>query len=93
LPRIYSLAALIAVWALAAALAQSRLLPGPLTVGAATLADIRSGELPFQMGCTLKRAKTDICTATNGAHGLQRTARVKSGKAQNEQMLIFGRHT
>jgi NitT/TauT family transport system permease protein len=55
LPRFYSLAALIAVWAVAAALAQSRLLPGPLTVGAVTLADIRSGELPFQMGCTLAR--------------------------------------
>jgi NitT/TauT family transport system permease protein len=55
LPRVYSLAALIAVWAIAAALAQSRLLPGPLTVGAVTLADIRSGELPFQMSCTLAR--------------------------------------
>ena len=55
MPRIYSLAALIAVWAVAAALVQSRLLPGPLAVGAAILADIRSGELPFQMGCTLAR--------------------------------------
>jgi NitT/TauT family transport system permease protein len=55
LPRIYSLAALIAIWALAAALAQSRLLPGPLAVGATILADIRSGELPFQMSCTLAR--------------------------------------
>jgi NitT/TauT family transport system permease protein len=54
-PRIYSLAALIAIWALAAALAQSRLLPSPLAVGAIILADIRSGELPFQMGCTLAR--------------------------------------
>jgi NitT/TauT family transport system permease protein len=49
LPRIFSLAALIAVWGLAAALAQSRLLPGPLAVGATILTDIRSGELPFQM--------------------------------------------
>jgi NitT/TauT family transport system permease protein len=54
-PRIYSLAALIAIGALAAALAQSRLLPSPLAVGAIILADIRSGELPFQMGCTLAR--------------------------------------
>ena len=53
MPRIFSLAALIAIWAVAAALAQSRLLPGPLAVGAATLAEIRSGELPFQMACTL----------------------------------------
>jgi NitT/TauT family transport system permease protein len=54
-PRIYSLAALIAIWALAAALAQSRLLPSPLAVGATILADICSGELPFQMSCTLAR--------------------------------------
>ena len=63
MPRIYSLAALIAVWALAAALAQSRLLPGPLTVGAATLAGIRSGELPFQMGCTLGRVISSFAIA------------------------------
>jgi NitT/TauT family transport system permease protein len=55
LPRILSLAALIAVWAVAAMLAQSRLLPGPLAIAAATLAEIRSGELPFQMACTLGR--------------------------------------
>jgi NitT/TauT family transport system permease protein len=55
LPRIYSLAALIALWALAAALAQSRLLPGPLAIGATILADTRSGELPYQIGCTLGR--------------------------------------
>lgn len=55
MPRILSLAALIALWAVAAALVQSRLLPGPLAVGAVTLAEIRSGELPFQMGCTLAR--------------------------------------
>jgi NitT/TauT family transport system permease protein len=55
LARIYSLAALIAIWALVAALVQSRLLPGPLAVGAITLADLRSGELPFQMSCTLAR--------------------------------------
>ena len=63
MPRIYSLAALIVFWALAAALAQSRLLPGPLAVGAATLADIRSGELPFQMGCTLGRVISSFAIA------------------------------
>jgi NitT/TauT family transport system permease protein len=55
LTRIYSLAILIAGWALAAALVQSRLLPGPLTVGTTMLADLRSGELPFHMACTLGR--------------------------------------
>jgi NitT/TauT family transport system permease protein len=63
LPRFYSLAALVALWALAAALAQSRLLPGPLTVGAVTLADLRSGELPFQMGCTLARVVSSFAIA------------------------------
>jgi NitT/TauT family transport system permease protein len=55
LSRILSLAVLVAVWAAAAALAQSRLLPGPLAIAAATVAEIRSGELPFQMACTLAR--------------------------------------
>jgi hypothetical protein len=53
--RVLSLAALLALWALVAALAHSRLLPDPWSVGAAILADIRSGELPFQMACTLAR--------------------------------------
>jgi NitT/TauT family transport system permease protein len=58
-----SLAALIALWAAAAALVQSRLLPGPLAVGAVTLAEIRSGELPFQMGCTLARVIASFAIA------------------------------
>lgn len=63
MPRILSLAALVAVWAVAAALAQSRLLPGPLAVGATILADLRSGELPFQMGCTLARVTGSFAIA------------------------------
>jgi NitT/TauT family transport system permease protein len=63
LPRIYSLAALVAIWALAATLAQSRLLPGPLAVGAVTLADMRTGELPFQMSCTLARVTASFAIA------------------------------
>jgi len=63
LPRILSLAVLVAVWAVAAALAQSRLLPGPLTVGATILADLRSGELPFQMSCTLARVTGSFAIA------------------------------
>jgi NitT/TauT family transport system permease protein len=55
LPRFLSLAVLIAAWAITAALLHSRLLPGPLAVGATTLAELRSGELPFQMACTLGR--------------------------------------
>jgi NitT/TauT family transport system permease protein len=63
LPRILSLAVLIAVWAVAAALAQSRLLPGPLAIATATLAEIRSGELPFQMACTLGRVIASFAIA------------------------------
>jgi len=46
---------LLVLWALIAAFAHSRLLPDPLSVGSTILADIRSGELPFQMACTLAR--------------------------------------
>lgn len=53
--RFLSLALLVAAWAITAAVAQSRLLPGPLAVGATTLSELRSGELPFQMACTLGR--------------------------------------
>jgi NitT/TauT family transport system permease protein len=63
LPRILSLAAMVAIWAAAAALAQSRLLPGPLTIGATILADLRSGELPFQMSCTLARVTSSFAIA------------------------------
>ena len=63
MPRIFSLAILIAVWAVTAALLQSRLLPGPLTIGAEILADISSGELPFQMGCTLARVIASFAIA------------------------------
>jgi NitT/TauT family transport system permease protein len=63
LSRLLSLAVLIAAWAITAALAQSRLLPGPLAVGAATLAEIRSGQLPFQMACTLGRVTAAFAIA------------------------------
>jgi NitT/TauT family transport system permease protein len=63
LPRIYSLAALIAIWALASALAQSRLLPGPLMIATTILAEIRSGELPYQIGCTLARVIVSFAIA------------------------------
>lgn len=55
LARLLSLAVLVALWAFGAWFTQSPLLPDPLSVGAAILADFRSGELPFQMGCTLAR--------------------------------------
>jgi NitT/TauT family transport system permease protein len=63
LTRIYSLAILIAAWAVTAALVQSRLLPGPLTVGTTILAEVRSGELPFHMACTLGRVISSFAIA------------------------------
>jgi NitT/TauT family transport system permease protein len=62
-PRLLSLIALVLVWAVAAALAHSRLLPGPATVGTAIIAEIRSGELPFQMACTLARVVASFVIA------------------------------
>ena len=61
--RVYSLAVLIAAWALTAALVQSRLLPGPLTIGTTILADISSGELPFHLACTLGRVISSFAIA------------------------------
>jgi NitT/TauT family transport system permease protein len=63
LPRFISLAVLIAAWAITAALAHSRLLPGPLAVGLTTLNELRSGELPFQMACTLARVIASFAIA------------------------------
>jgi NitT/TauT family transport system permease protein len=54
-PRTFSLIALILLWAVTAALVHSRLLPDPLTIILAIVADTRSGELPFHMACTLAR--------------------------------------
>jgi NitT/TauT family transport system permease protein len=63
MPRVYSLTALVVLWAVAAALIQSRLLPGPLTVGTTILADVSSGELPFHMACTLGRVVSSFAIA------------------------------
>lgn len=53
--KVLSLAALLALWTLVAWLTQSPLLPNPMDVGEAILVDTRSGELPYQMACTLAR--------------------------------------
>ncbi|MGC1553904.1 MAG: ABC transporter permease subunit, partial [Bradyrhizobium sp.] len=53
--RLLSIIALVAIWAIAAALAHSRLLPGPLTVAAGIVSETANGELPYEMGCTLAR--------------------------------------
>jgi NitT/TauT family transport system permease protein len=63
LARILSLGALLAIWFIAAALLHSRLLPGPLTVAASLVTDVKSGELPFELGCTLARVATAFAIA------------------------------
>lgn len=80
LPRIFSLLALIAIWAVAASLAHSRLLPGPFAVASETLSDIRSGELPFQMACTLARVAASFAIAmvlgTAAGYAMGRSAKI-----------------
>jgi NitT/TauT family transport system permease protein len=61
--RALSVAALIAIWAIAAALAQSRLLPSPLDVAENIVADLRSGELPLEIGYTLARVVASFTIA------------------------------
>jgi NitT/TauT family transport system permease protein len=50
-----SLAVLILIWAVAAELAESRVLPGPLTVAQVAWAELRSGALAFHVAMTLLR--------------------------------------
>jgi NitT/TauT family transport system permease protein len=58
-----SLLALIALWALAAWLAQSRHFPDPGAVGARIVAEVQSGELPYQVGATLARVAASFALA------------------------------
>jgi NitT/TauT family transport system permease protein len=53
--RLLSIIILGSLWAVAAALAHSRMLPGPLAVAAGIVTETASGELPYEMGCTLAR--------------------------------------
>lgn len=61
--RILSIAAFILIWALAAALASSRMLPGPLAVATTIVSETRAGELPFEMACTLARVAVSFAIA------------------------------
>ncbi|WP_298254899.1 ABC transporter permease subunit [Bradyrhizobium sp.] len=53
--RLLSIIVLVVIWAIAAALVHSRMLPGPLAVVSEIVTETASGELPYQMGCTLAR--------------------------------------
>jgi NitT/TauT family transport system permease protein len=61
--RALSVAALIAIWAIAALLAHSRLLPSPLGVAENIIADLSSGELPLEIGYTLARVVASFAIA------------------------------
>ena len=61
--RTLSVAALIAIWAIAAVLAHSRLLPSPLDVAETIVADLKSGELPLEIGYTLARVVASFTIA------------------------------
>jgi len=58
-----SLLVLLALWALAAWIAQSRHFPSPAAVGAAIAAGIKSGELPYHTGITLARVAASFALA------------------------------
>jgi NitT/TauT family transport system permease protein len=58
-----SLAALVAVWAVVAALLDSRVLPGPAAVLAAAVRDTATGELPFNVAVTLARVVVSFTLA------------------------------
>ena len=53
--RALSIIALVTLWAITAALVQSRMLPSPLMVAGSIVAETLNGELPYEMGCTLAR--------------------------------------
>jgi NitT/TauT family transport system permease protein len=61
--RVLSIIAFVAIWAIAALLAHSQMLPGPLTVAKAILTDTLSGELPYEMTCTLARVVVSFSIA------------------------------
>jgi NitT/TauT family transport system permease protein len=53
--RALSIIALVTLWTITAALANSRMLPSPLMVAGSIVTETLNGELPYEMGCTLAR--------------------------------------
>ncbi len=58
-----SLIVLVLVWGLASWLAESRHFPGPLAVAARIVSETESGQLPYQVGVTLKRVAASFILA------------------------------
>ncbi|BBE70506.1 ABC transporter permease [Oharaeibacter diazotrophicus] len=67
-----SVAALIALWSVVSLFAERRVLPPPWEVAAILVAEIRSGELPWHLYCTLTRvvAAFTVAMALGSAIGL-----------------------
>lgn len=63
LVQLLSLAALLALWQLAATLAGSRVLPPPLEVLEVMLAGFEDGEIPYHIGITLARVAASFVLA------------------------------
>jgi NitT/TauT family transport system permease protein len=63
LVQVLSLAALLALWQIAALLADSRVLPPPLEVLEVLIAGFEDGELPFHIGITLTRVAASFVLA------------------------------
>src|SRR6478735_2498071 len=58
-----SLLAFLAIWALAAWIAQSRHFPDPIAVGERIVVETASGQIPFQVGVTLARVAASFVIA------------------------------
>lgn len=61
--RLSSIAALIVIWGIAAALADSRLLPGPGAVASMMWTEAQSGRLGYHLGATLMRVAAGFVLA------------------------------
>ena len=69
---ILSLLSLLGLWQIAASMATSPLLPGPVAVASVLVAEIRSGTLPYHLGMTLGRliASFTIAMSLGAAIGI-----------------------
>ena len=86
-----SLAALLALWALAAALWPSRTLPPPAAVWAVLVRDTLSGEIPFHLAMTLGRVAASfvIAMAIGAALGIFLGTHRRADRFFNPWVILF----
>ena len=86
-----SLAALLALWALAAALWPSRTLPPPAAVWAVLVRDTLSGEIPFHLAMTLGRVAASfvIAMAIGAALGIFLGTHRRADRFFNPWVVLF----